>query len=185
MVKRAFLSIVATGSLLGIATPAAAYIFGGSGLGPTDDSLPPDFAGSIVHHDRVLTSRDVAKSAAFNAPMVGAILPFGLGRGISEEGYTGRFHLPQRSFARWDLLDNARRHRLGLEARNGDWRILNLAGDPSRHPLGVPSEALPPAIVRTGSDYDRPTRRDIRDNGLFNVNDRDRDLLAEMAGSSR
>ncbi len=188
MLQRTFLSSVSLlALLLGSATPVAAYIFGGAGLGP-DDSLPPDYAGSIIHHDRILTSRDVVKSAAFNAPLAGEILPYGLERGASDEGYTGRFLLPTRSFARWDLIDNARRHRLGRN-RGGDWRILNVAGNlHSSDDLSF-GNTLPPSLVVTGGDddvaYDRPTRRDIRDNGMFAVRHRDRNLLREMQESSR
>ena len=46
---------------------------------------------------------------------------------------------------------------------------------------------LPSTLVQTGGTevYDRPTRRDIRENSLTNVNDRDRNILAEIKNSAR
>ncbi|MBU2214095.1 hypothetical protein KKC44_04675 [Patescibacteria group bacterium] len=48
--------------------------------------------------------------------------------------------------------------------------------------------ALPSIIVQTGfsSSYDRPTRRDIRDNGYYDgILNRDRDVLKEMRENQR
>ena len=46
---------------------------------------------------------------------------------------------------------------------------------------------LPSSLITTGgSNYDRPTRRDIRENSFFNqVNDRNRDILEEMTNNQR
>jgi hypothetical protein len=43
---------------------------------------------------------------------------------------------------------------------------------------------IPRTLVQTGA-YDRPTRRDIRENSYFNqVNDRDRNILQEISDSN-
>ncbi|MDP7069186.1 MAG: hypothetical protein QF815_01560 [Candidatus Peribacteraceae bacterium] len=83
---------------------------------------------------------------------------------------------------------NFRRHVLGY-LRGVDYRVLNISGDTRRN------KGLPFSLVRTGGrssenygdwGWDRPTRRDIRENQYHDqVNDRDRDILGEMAGSSR
>lgn len=89
---------------------------------------------------------------------------------------------------------NYRRHVLGY-LRGVDYRVLNVSGDVRRRGVS-PYAELPVSLVTTGrggSDenygswlWDRPTRRDIRENLYHNqVNDRDRDILGEMQNSSR
>lgn len=85
---------------------------------------------------------------------------------------------------------NFRRHVLGY-LRGIDYRILNVSGDTRRSV----SNGLPTTLVQTGGrnadnngnwGYDRPTRRDIRENLYHSrVNDRNRDILAERAASLR
>lgn len=85
---------------------------------------------------------------------------------------------------------NYRRHVLGY-LRGVDYRVLNISGDIRR--TNTAAANLPLSLVTTGggSDnygdwmWDRPTRRDIRENKYHNVDDRDRDLLGEMENSSR
>jgi len=89
---------------------------------------------------------------------------------------------------------NYSRHVLGY-LRGVDYRVLNVSGD-VRH-KGVANIAtgnLPFSLVTTGGNsesfgdwmWDRPTRRDIRENLHYTqVNDRDRDLLIEMQNNVR
>ena len=80
---------------------------------------------------------------------------------------------------------NYRRHVLGY-LRGVDYRILNISGDERR--LASARSKLPYSLVQTGggSDdnhgswlWDRPTRRDIRDNGYHGcVTLRDRDIFS-------
>jgi len=67
------------------------------------------------------------------------------------------------------------------------YRTLNLRSN-RRSLRGMEYESsleLPRTLVQTGG-YDRPTRRDIRENLLFDhVNDRDRNILQEISESSR
>jgi len=63
------------------------------------------------------------------------------------------------------------------------YRILNLRPN-TRYLRRLEEESsLPASLVRTGGNfgYDKPTRRDIRENAFFSrMNDRDRDVLKEM-----
>ena len=87
---------------------------------------------------------------------------------------------------------NFRRHVLGY-LRGVDYRVLNVTGDVRR--LASARSRLPYSLVQTGGGshdnhgswlWDRPTRRDIRENLYHNrVNNRDRNLLEEMRNSSR
>ena len=67
------------------------------------------------------------------------------------------------------------------------YRTLNLRSN-KRSLRGMEYESsleLPRTLVITGG-YDKPTRRDIRENYFFNrVNDRDRNILNEISESSR
>ena len=103
-------------------------------------------------------------------------------RAVSASDTTGRSML---SRAQVRLAQrNFNRHILGY-LRGLDYRVLNT--------VGRDSSDLPAALVQTGADetvnqggwgYDRPTRRDIRDNGQFNqINGRNRDVLTERAES--
>ena len=86
---------------------------------------------------------------------------------------------------------NYRRHVLGY-LRGVDYRVLNTTGL-GRRVAG--NASLPYSLVQTGggSDenfgswhWDRPTRRDVRENGYHNrVNDRARNILEEIRNSSR
>lgn len=89
---------------------------------------------------------------------------------------------------------NYRRHVLGY-LRGIDYRVLNVSGDIRRRGVGsVATSDLPFSLVTTGGNaenygdwmWDRPTRRDIRENLYYTkVNDRDRDILGEMQKSTR
>ncbi len=95
---------------------------------------------------------------------------------------------------------NYRRHVLGY-LRGVDYRVLNISGDMRRrgvspYAITAGNSTLPLSLVTTGggdsSDnhgswmWDRITRRDVRENYYHNrVNDRDRDILGEIANSTR
>jgi len=66
------------------------------------------------------------------------------------------------------------------------YRILNLRPNTRRLRTELESSLeLPSTLVQTGG-YDKPTRRDIRENLLFNrVHNRDRNILNEIKESSR
>jgi len=103
-------------------------------------------------------------------------------RAVSNADTTGRSMLARAQVR--SAQRNFNRHILGY-LRGADYRILNT--------VGRNSSALPTALVQTGTNnavnqgswgYDRPTRRDIRDNQLFNqVDSRKRNVLAERAES--
>ncbi len=89
---------------------------------------------------------------------------------------------------------NYRRHVLGY-LRGIDYRVLNISGDVRRSGGNGAIANLPLSLVTTGGGnadnhgdwmWDRPTRRDIRENLHYTqVNDRDRDILVEIESSSR
>lgn len=111
----------------------------------------------------------------------------GMTRGTSVSDTTGRANLARAQVRA--AQRNFRRHVLGY-LRGVDYRVLNTAGADRRQ---VTQGLLPSTLVQTGGDssdnngswgYDRPTRRDIREN-LYHaqVNDRDRNILEERAES--
>lgn len=89
---------------------------------------------------------------------------------------------------------NYRRHVLGY-LRGIDYRVLNISGDVRRSGGYAANQDLPLSLVTTGGGNDdnygdwmwnRPTRRGIRENMHYSqVNNRKRDILAEIAASSR
>ena len=112
----------------------------------------------------------------------------GMTRSASVSDTTGRSHLARAQVRA--AQRNFRRHVLGY-LRGVDYRVLNVSGDNRR----VVSKGLPTTLVQTGGNhpdnngswgYDRPTRRDIRENFYHSqVDDRDRDILGERADSHR
>ena len=107
---------------------------------------------------------------------------------------SGRVHLARSKASIRVGQRNYRRHILG-RARGNDYRVLNVTGDVRLRGYNVGKTNLPPSLIKTGgrshSNYgawmwDRPTRRDIRENKIYGkVNDRDRSVLKEMADSVR
>lgn len=112
----------------------------------------------------------------------------GMTRGTSVSDTTGRSQLARAQVRA--AQRNFRRHVLGY-LRGVDYRVLNVSGDNRRQV----SKGLPSTLVQTGGNhpdnngswgYDRPTRRDIRENLYHSqVNDRDRDILGERANNHR
>lgn len=113
-------------------------------------------------------------------------------RGTAAADTTGRSMLA-RSQVR-AAQRNYRRHVLGY-LRGVDYRVLNVSGDIRKRGVS-PVASLPLSLVTTGNGgsddnfgswmWDRPTRRDIRENKYHTmVDDRDRDVLSEMENSSR
>lgn len=103
-------------------------------------------------------------------------------RGTSVSDTTGRSMLSRAQTRA--AQRNYRRHVLGY-LRGVDYRVLNVSGDTRRIATATKSE-LPFSLVRTGGNqdnhgqwgYDRPTRRDIRENGHYGcVNVRDRNVF--------
>jgi len=109
-------------------------------------------------------------------------------RGRSVADASGRSYLA-RSFAGVRSGQrNYRRHVLGW-ARGKDYRVLDRRVAVNRK--GIGRGRLPFSLVTTGRGrgshenygkwmWDRPTRRDVRSNNLFNVVNRDRDLIREI-----
>ena len=99
---------------------------------------------------------------------------------------------PQTFLQRAKMDRNLRNENRGLK-RTGRYRILNrIRTSAPKNTRTIRKEAdmslLPPTLVQTGGmyGYDRPTRRDIRDNAYFSqVNNRDREILKEISESSR
>ncbi len=84
---------------------------------------------------------------------------------------------------------NYRRHVLGY-LRGVDYRILNVSGY-MRGNMNATGD-LPFSLVQTGGgdnfgdwQWDRPTRRDIRENNMYRIDNRDRNILEERNSSSR
>lgn len=164
----------AVAMLAGSATPAFAYV----------RSAPPVATTQL---------RQRAEIRELYADAYSSILELAnMNRGNSTPDTTGR-SLLARSQVR-AAQRNYRRHVLGY-LRGIDYRVLNVSGDIRRRGVS-PYAGLPNSLVTTGfggSDenfgtwmWDRPTRRDIRENLYFNeVNDRDRDLLEEMKNNVR
>lgn len=110
-------------------------------------------------------------------------------RGVATSDTTGRTMLARAQVRA--AQRNFRRHVLGY-LRGVDYRVLNVSGDMRKRGVATASGNLPFSLVQTGGDnngqwgWDRPTRRDIRENLYHNrVSDRDRDLHTEMANNSR
>lgn len=226
--SRFLISSFAAAMTLGSVTPAFAYVYENLPRSVETDAIMMDatdasnydyrYQGSIVRHDRGITSRVVSRRAErLNRPDVGYIRRRGGDRTIAEDDQTGRTMLPVRADFRAEYLRNANRHLLGVGTRDGDWRILRHQdqGDTRRRPIGwqggLPNyrydmseeefmellesmdegAMLPPSLVQTGGStgvwlYDRPTRRDVRENLHYTeVNDRDRALLDEMSTKVR
>lgn len=98
---------------------------------------------------------------------------------------TGRAELERHTLGR-----RLRRLNRMPKADSDRYRVLDLR--PNTRSLRMQVEStdessyLPSSLVQTGGDtYDKPTRRDIRENRLTNVNDRDRNVLAEIKNSAR
>lgn len=86
---------------------------------------------------------------------------------------------------------NFRRHVLGY-LRGVDYRVLNVSGDMRKRGVATTTANLPFSLVQTGGNsngswqWDRPTRRDIRENQYYTqVNDRNRNILQEMQNNQR
>lgn len=170
-------SLIGAASALAImagSTPALAYV----------SALPPV---------ATTTLRQRAEIRELYADAFSSILELAnMHRNVSTMDTTGRSLLARAQVRA--AQRNYRRHVLGY-LRGVDYRVLNISGA-DRTLAGVDT-SLPFSLVRTGggntSDpstgswgYDRPTRRDVRENLYYTkVSDRDRDILGERAASSR
>lgn len=160
-------SLISTASALAIfagsATPAFAYL---------PESMTPSTRLSLRGHDAKSYADIYASVMALNGDT----------RAVSASDSTGRSLLARAQVR--SAQRNFNRHILGY-LRGLDYRILNTVG---RH-----SSDMPAALVQTGTSeavnnggwgYDRPTRRDIRNNQYFNrIENRKRDILSERAES--
>ncbi|MCA9371013.1 MAG: hypothetical protein KC680_03580 [Candidatus Peregrinibacteria bacterium] len=158
----------------GTATPAFAYVH----------ATPPV---------TTTTLRQRAEIRELYADAFSSILELAnMHRGSSTADTTGRSLLARAQVRA--AQRNYRRHVLGY-LRGVDYRVLNVSGDVRRRGVS-PYAGLPLSLVTTGrggSDdnfgswlWDRPTRRDIRENNIEDdVTNRDRDVLNEIENSSR
>jgi len=108
---------------------------------------------------------------------------------------TDRVSLPEQvgSDLQRAKMDRNLRNKNRAFKRVGRYRILNRIGaDAPKNARTLRKEAdtslLPASLVQTGGSYgyDRPTRRDIRDNAYYSqVTNRDRDILKEIRENQR
>ncbi len=170
-ITRSFVSAVsALAIFVGSATPALAYRRG----------VPPIATTQLRQRSEIRELYADAYSSILDLAT--------LTREVSVSDTTGRSLLARAQVRA--AQRNFRRHVLGY-LRGLDYRVLNISGDDRRRV----ASGLPTTLVQTGGNgasnngswgYDRPTRRDIRENLYHNrVNDRDRDILQERAESSR
>lgn len=159
----------------GTATPAFAYV----------RAVPPV---------ATTTLRQRAEIRELYADAFSSILELAnMNRGAAMPDTTGRAMLARAQVRA--AQRNYRRHVLGY-LRGVDYRILNTAGRGATSPYAITAgnSNLPLSLVTTGGEteantgswgWDKPTRRDIRENMHYRVNDRDRNVLDEIANSSR
>ena len=166
--KRFLLPTLSLALSMSIATPALAYF-----------SVPGNQEGGPV--SRVTRRRVVNRAEATNK----------LPDFIPQEDRTREEAVDQSNIGH-NLLRRAegrrfRRYNRTRKPGFDRYRTLNLRTN-KRSLRGMEYESsleLPRTLVQTGG-YDRPTRRDIRENSLFNrVNDRNRNILNEIKNSSR
>lgn len=164
--KRILLSTVSFVLSLGIATPGFAYF-----------SVPgnSDYSGA----DRQTRRAVMQDARAMNR--LPDFIPTNdrMRSEASEKGTTGHTLLRRADGRQLRRFNRARKP--GYDR----YRTLNLRSN-KRSLRGMEYESfleLPRTLVLTGG-YDKPTRRDIRDNMYFGVNDRDRNILQEIEDSN-
>ncbi|MBU0767350.1 hypothetical protein KKF55_06285 [Patescibacteria group bacterium] len=163
---------------LGVVAPAFAYV----------PNLDFERTSHRLEVETIKSTRDVRN---LNKPSRRSVQKAGLNSSVLQQRKTSLEKSVVTEQTKDTHLDRTRRIR---ELRNSNrqpkpgsdrYRAIR----PNTRSLRLESERsyLPPMIVQTGSStYDRPTRRDIRENGYFNgVFDRDRDILKEMEENSR
>ena len=140
---------------------------GTAALGIALSMAAPAFAYVDSTYDVKPTRRDIRGDREQNAPLAGEIEVFGGERTTAVLDETGRNLLPIRASIRTAGLRNAHRHLLGA-SRGGQYQSMGhtTQGDKRRSAAADEQELskspLPPSLVQTGSDYEKPMRRGIR-----------------------
>lgn len=196
--KRLLVSTLSAAVSVGMVAPAFAYVTNHSDI---------DVQTSPYHNGR--PARRVIKSRfgrVYNRPTVGQrrvhysdterevapvntdrVIPNNAGgihrrvRMQSTDNQGGRILLRRSEGRRFRRLNRT------LKPDSDRYRTLNRRQNTRSLRRSMDGASLPSAIVQTGGNgYDKPTRRDIRENRAYGkVNDRDRNLLLEIENSSR
>lgn len=156
-------SISTAAIAFGSAAPALAYVV------KNNDVNAPTAVRTYDIPGRGITSRQVVRNFR-KSPILGE-----RSRTTAIVDDSGRVLLPVRNAWRRAGLRNSNRHLLG-NRRGGTWKNARhyMQGDVRRSSVATNagSDLLPPAIVQTGVDAGRPSRRSIRGNRDLNNHNR-------------
>jgi len=176
MTKRAFTSSISLALSLGFVAPAFAYF-------PRSDFTRPSHREQV---EAIKMTKDIRRPSrrSIQSTVDKRSVPMEQRtrtRANSTVTATKSTHL-ERTRRAWNLRNQNRKPKPGSDR----YRVLRPNTRFFRRQVEEQS-ALPPRIVQTGLyRYDKPTRRDIRENGYFpGIVNRKRDVLGEMKANTR
>ena len=183
MLRRLFLTGTSAALAVGMAAPAFAYVMPGDFARPSNREVTS--ATQSLGYDRT-TRRDIRDNNVVDDIRYrnrSILTEMEEGVRDTENPTAGK----DASLVRGRSDRMLRRLNRRIKPGYDRYRILNLRPN-TRYLRQLDEESsLPSSLVQTGgTSYDKPTRRDIRENMYFSqVDDRDRDVLGEMENNQR